>query len=498
MSEEVLEQPRTTQLPYSFAKQQGVVVSNLMDEAVELSYIERTSLDTINECRRYLDGPLMLKKITDEDFGLLLVTAFDHEAGGAQQIMDDLGGELDLIKITEELPQIEDLLEADNDAPVIKLINVLLSEAIKVEASDIHIESFEQDLVIRIRVDGVLRELLRPPRKLAPFLISRIKIMAKLDIAEKRTPQDGRIALKIGGRAVDARVSSLPSKHGERIVLRLLDKQAGRLDLISLGMPASSFFEINDVINKPHGILLVTGPTGSGKTTSLYAMLSQLNDQTRNILTIEDPIEYDLDGIGQTQVNTKADLSFATGLRAILRQDPDVVMVGEIRDLETAQIAVQASLTGHLVIATLHTNTAIGAVTRLTDMKVEPFLFASSLLGVLAQRLVRRLCDDCKTPYEATDSDKRKLHIKPEETLTLFHAGGCNKCNNSGYQGRTGIYEVLVVDETLREMINNGNSESQMLKYMRKHSPSMRSCGYTLVKEGSTTLEEVLRVTSED
>jgi general secretion pathway protein E len=322
--------------------------------------------------------------------------------------------------------------------------------------------------------------------------------MAKLDIAEKRIPQDGRIALRVGGRPVDIRVSSLPSKHGERIVLRLLDKQTGRLDLSALGMPAPLLEQITELLKKPHGILLVTGPTGSGKTTTLYAGLSVLNDETRNILTVEDPIEYDIDGIGQTQVNTKTDMSFAKGLRAILRQDPDVVMVGEIRDTETAQIAVQSSLTGHLVLSTLHTNTAIGAISRLIDMKVEPFLFASSLLGVLAQRLVRKLCPHCKKEHDASTADIEKMQLSDTKVNSLWQAVGCNHCNQTGYIGRTGIYELVVVDEMIREMIHNQTAEPEIAKYVRQQTQSMREYGYSLVLDGVTTLEEVLRVTRED
>jgi len=493
-----MKQTTRTQLPFGFAKQHGVVVSGELTKGLELSCLESLSVVAITETRRYLGVALKLKFVSDDEFDLLLMAAFDRDAGEAQQVMDDLGGELDLFQLAEELPQIEDLLETENDAPIIKLINALLSEAVKMQASDIHIEPFEQDLVVRVRVDGVLRELLRPQRKLAPLLVSRLKVMAKLDIAEKRIPQDGRIALKIGGRAVDIRVSSLPSKHGERIVLRLLDKQAGRLDLTSLGMPDDLLRDLKVLLNKPHGILLVTGPTGSGKTTTLYAGLSVLNNETRNILTVEDPIEYDIDGIGQTQVNTKADMSFSKGLRAILRQDPDVVMVGEIRDLETAQIAVQASLTGHLVLSTLHTNTAVGAISRLTDMKVEPFLFASSLLGVLAQRLVRKLCTHCKLESEATAIDKQRLLVNTDEDVFIWHAVGCTHCNHTGYSGRTGIYELLTVDEPLREMIHNAAGEPEIIKHIRHSTPSMRDYGYTLVKQGITTFEEVLRVTRED
>ncbi|MEE9343758.1 MAG: ATPase, T2SS/T4P/T4SS family, partial [Gammaproteobacteria bacterium] len=337
-------------------------------------------------------------------------------------------------------------------------------------------------------------EVLQPQRVLAPLLVSRIKVMAKLDIAEKRLPQDGRISLRVAGRAVDVRVSTLPSGHGERVVLRLLDKQAGRLDLEHLGMASETLRGVDEVITRPHGIILVTGPTGSGKTTTLYAGLERLNNKRRNIMTVEDPIEYYLDGIGQTQVNNKVQMSFAKGLRAILRQDPDIVMVGEIRDLETADISVQASLTGHLVLSTLHTNSAVGAVTRMRDMGVEPFLLSSSLIGVIAQRLVRVLCDACKEPYVASDSDCQVMGVDPQIPPTLYQATGCEECNQMGYKGRTGIYELVQVTDELRTMIHDGSSEMDMEVSARKHSPSMREDGWRRVLMGETTVEEVLRV----
>ncbi len=339
-----------------------------------------------------------IRKVDADTFDSMLQASYEGRSGSAMQ-MEGLDEDLDLFEVAQQLPEPSDLLESDDDAPIIRLINAVLTEAVKENASDIHIEPFENRLVVRFRVDGVLREVLQYRRAVAPLIVSRIKVMSKLDIAEKRLPQDGRISLRIAGRAVDVRVSTLPSGHGERVVMRLLDKQAGRLDLNHLGMASESQKTIDELIHKPHGIILVTGPTGSGKTTTLYAALERINDNSRNIMTVEDPIEYYIDGIGQTQVNTKVDMTFARGLRAILRQDPDVVMVGEIRDLETAEIAVQASLTGHLVLSTLHTNTAVGAVTRLRDMGVEPFLLSSSLIGVLAQRLVRVLCKHCKQPY---------------------------------------------------------------------------------------------------
>ncbi len=352
--------------------------------------------------------------------------------------------------------------------------------------------------MIRFRVDGILREVVQPKRELAALLVSRIKVMAKLDIAEKRIPQDGRISLRVGGREVDIRVSTLPSANGERVVLRLLDKQAGRLTLRHLGMNEQDRDHLEQAVKKPHGIILVTGPTGSGKTTTLYAALTTLNDRTRNILTVEDPIEYHLEGIGQTQVNTKVDMTFARGLRAILRQDPDVVMVGEIRDQETADMAVQASLTGHLVLSTLHTNSAIGAVTRLVDMGVEPFLISSSLLGVLAQRLVRVLCNDCKRAYIADAAECELLGVSPAEAPTLYHAEGCEQCRGLGYRGRTGIYELVLFDDTLRTMVHTRASEQDMLRHARVLGPSIREDGLRKVREGVTTIEEVLRVTREE
>jgi len=348
---------------------------------------------------------------------------------------------------------------------------------------------------VRFRVDGVLREVLQSRRAVAPLVVSRIKVMSKLDIAEKRLPQDGRISLRVAGRAVDVRVSTIPSGHGERVVLRLLDKQAGRLELGALGMDTAIQGLMDELIHKPHGILLVTGPTGSGKTTTLYASLERLNDNTRNILTVEDPIEYFIDGIGQTQVNTKVDMTFARGLRAILRQDPDVVMVGEIRDLETAQIAVQASLTGHLVLSTLHTNTAAGALTRLRDMGIEPFLLSSSLIGVLAQRLVRVLDPATREPYQAGERERLLLGVQEGEPApTLWRAGR----TGSGYKGRTGIYELVVVDDAMRTMIHDGASEQELERHARKLTPGIREDGIARALRGETTLEEVLRVTRED
>lgn len=483
-------------LPFAFARRHQVVLE-WEDLNTTLYFVEQPSPQVLLEIRRALGHSFMPKQLTKQEFENKLTESYQRDSSEARQLMEDIGADDDFFSLAEELPENEDLLESEDDAPIIKLINAMLGEAIKEGASDIHIETFEKVLSIRFRVDGVLREVLTPSRKLAPILVSRVKVMSKLDIAEKRVPQDGRISLRIGGRAVDVRVSTMPSSHGERIVMRLLDKNATRLDLHSLGMTAENHATFRRLIARPHGIILVTGPTGSGKSTTLYAGLQELNSTERNILTVEDPIEFDIDGIGQTQVNTKVDMTFARGLRAILRQDPDVVMVGEIRDLETAQIGVQASLTGHLVMSTLHTNTAIGAITRLRDMGIEPFLISSSLLGVLAQRLVRTLCKSCKMSYQADNEQKKLFNLQSPEELILYKAVGCEHCNNKGYRGRTGIHEMLVIDDTTQELIHGEAGEQVIEKAIRAKTPSIRDDGLAKVRQGLTTLEEVLRVTKE-
>ena len=482
-------------LPFSFAKRHGVLIRESTPEAADTVHRANASPLAIAEARRFAGLPLKLSRVSDEVFDSLLQASYEQ---GSHKAMEMVGGledeDFDLSQVAQELEP-SDLLESDDDAPIIRFINAILTEAVKDNASDVHIEPYENRLNVRFRVDGVLREVLKTRRALAPLVVSRIKVMSRLDIAEKRLPQDGRISLRIAGRAVDVRVSTIPSGHGERVVLRLLDKQAGRLDLTSLGMDPRSQSTMDELIHKPHGIILVTGPTGSGKTTTLYAALERINDNSRNIMTVEDPIEYFIDGIGQTQVNTKVDMTFARGLRAILRQDPDVVMVGEIRDLETAEIAVQASLTGHLVLSTLHTNTASGAVTRLRDMGVEPFLLSSSLIGVLAQRLVRVLDDETKLPYPAGEYECRILGADPAQPPTLYKAGNGP---NSGFSGRTGIYELIAVDDAMRTMIHDGVSEQELERHARTKTPSIRADGRRQVLEGHTTLEEVLRVTRED
>ncbi|MDD2058612.1 type II secretion system ATPase GspE [Pseudomonas sp. GD03860] len=484
------------QLPFGFARRFGVLLEGT---GAELKLFVRgdAPLAALAEVRRLSGRDVPVEVLGADAFATRLASCYRDGQSAAEQFAQGLDNELDLLTLADQVPQTADLLEQEGDAPIIRLINALLGEAVREKASDVHLEIFEQAMVVRMRVDGQLREVLRPKRELANLLVSRIKVMARLDIAEKRVPQDGRIALRLAGHEVDVRVSTLPSAHGERVVLRLLDKQAGRLDLQRLGMPDDTLARFRQTLGKPHGILLVTGPTGSGKTTSLYAALTSLNDQTRNILTVEDPIEYHLPGIGQTPVNPKVEMTFARGLRAILRQDPDVVMVGEIRDRETAEIAVQASLTGHLVLSTLHTNSAVGAVTRLVDMGVDAYLLCSSLVGVLAQRLLRTLCPRCKTAYVADAATCLRLGLGSEAAVQLFKANGCEHCQQ-GYRGRIGIYELVTMTPSLAALIHRGASEQALALEARTASRSLFQDGQRLVLTGSTSLDELLRVTQED
>ena len=481
---------------YGFSRRSGVLPGPVLGGRRTLYLRADADPMAVLEIRRRSAEPLKLETLSTEEFDRRLRESHERSSNEAMNLVEGLGEEGDLLSVAEALAEPEDLLEAEDDAPIIRLINALLTEAVRENASDIHIEPFESRLSVRLRVDGVLREVLNPPVALAPLIVSRVKVMARLDIAEKRLPQDGRISLRIAGRPVDVRVSTLPSGHGERVVLRLLDKQAGRLELRHLGMSEAQYVAMERVIGRPHGIVLVTGPTGSGKTTTLYAALMRLNDRSRNILTVEDPIEYYLDGIGQTQINTRIDMTFARGLRAILRQDPDVVMVGEIRDLETAEIAVQASLTGHLVLSTLHTNTAVGAVTRLRDMGIEPYLLSSSLIGVLAQRLVRVLDPATREAYSASEFECRALNADPASPPTLYRPK--QGFEATGFRGRTGIYELIAVDDRMRTMIHDGASEQELERHARTLSPSIRDDGRRRVLEGATTIEEVVRVTRED
>lgn len=486
-------------VPYAFAKASGVVVTDLSDASAKVAVRSGTQAGALAELRRSLGLPLRAHRVDDVEFDEILAAVYNGQEteAGAAALAGELAQDLDLSRLLQEIPRVEDLLESRDDAPVIRLINALLTQALREGASDIHIEPFETRSVVRLRIDGTLRDLIEPARALHAAIVSRVKIMAQLDIAEKRLPQDGRITLRVAGKPVDVRVSTIPTGHGERVVLRLLDKQAGRLDLTRLGMDDATLAHMDRLIREPHGIVLVTGPTGSGKTTTLYAALSRLDATALNIMTVEDPIEYDLDGISQTQVNTRIEMSFARALRTILRQDPDVVMIGEIRDLETAQIAVQASLTGHLVFATLHTNDAVSAVTRLVDMGVEPFLLASSLIGVGAQRLVRRLCMECRKPFAADAAQLRALGFAPAHG-TLYSAQGCSACKGSGYRGRTGIYELLTVDDDLRRLIHDRAAEQTLRAHVvSRGMRSLRDDGMRWAGQGVISLEEVVRVTRE-
>ena len=467
-------------LPYAFAKAHNVLLED-DGERLVLWAPETVSLPALSEVLRLYAVDRMEHEVAST-LGNRIAVAYAGSESSAATVIGEVESAVDLSRMMQELPAVEDLLEAANDAPIIRMLNALLTQAAKDGASDIHIEPYERSSAVRFRVDGTLREVVQPNKALHAALISRLKIMAELDIAEKRLPQDGRISLRIGGRAVDVRVSTLPSSHGERAVLRLLDKGESKFTLEGLGMDGDVLRRFDHLIQQPHGIVLVTGPTGSGKTTTLYASLGRVDTATTNVLTVEDPVEYELAGIGQTQVNPKIDLSFAKALRAILRQDPDVIMIGEIRDYETAQIAIQASLTGHLVLATLHTNDAPSAVTRLTDMGVEPFLLSSSLLGVLAQRLVRKLCPVCRRADEQGH----------------YHPVGCEACGHTGYKGRTGVYELMVADEPVRNLIHAQAAEAELTAAAQRGGMmSMREDGERLVSSGLTSAEEVVRVTRE-
>src|SRR6266404_6214856 len=438
-------------LSFPFAKRHGVLIRAIANGVADTVCRPGVTPQALAEVRRFIGVPLKLARVSVESFDSMLRVAYEAGSGAAMQMLEGLDDNTDLAHLAEDIPESSDLLESDDEAPIIRLINALLTQAVKENASDIHIEPYENRLVIRFRVDGVLREVLQTKRAVAPLVVSRIKVMSKLDIAERRLPQDGRISLRIAGRAVDVRVSTLPSGHGERVVLRLLDKQAGRIELTSLGMDPRTQNTMDEIIHKPHGIILVTGPTGSGKTTTLYASLERINDNTRNIMTVEDPIEYYIDGIGQTQVNTKVEMTFARGLRA---------------------------------------------VTRLRDMGIEPFLLSSSLIGVMAQRLVRVLNPSNREKLTAGEYERRLLNLDPNGSPVELYRPSSDPGN--GYRGRTGIYELIAVDDHMRTMIHDGSSEQDLERYARTASPGIRDDGRRKVMEGETTLEEVLRVTRED
>ena len=479
-------------LPYAFARRHGFLPTGEAEDRVEVAMRQGADPKALIELRRFLARPLALRTVDAPAFDRLLSEHYSSGTEAAADAAGSLGLGDDLGHLASALESADDLLDTSDDAPAIRLINGIIADAARQGVSDVHIEPYETGLVVRMRMDGVLRETLRMPPHVAPVVVSRVKVMARLDIAERRLPQDGRIGLTLGGKLIDVRVSTLPSRAGERVVLRILDKENAGIDLEMLGMTEAAEKLYRDSLAEPNGIVLVTGPTGSGKTTTLYAGLKLLNDGSRTILTVEDPVEYAVDGVGQTQINPQVGLSFATGLRAILRQDPDVVMVGEIRDRETADIAVQAALTGHLVLSTVHTNDSVGAITRLRDMKVESFLIASTVRAVIAQRLVRRLCPECRRPTEAASSLGAVLGFEPG--AVVYEAGSCAACGNSGYKGRIGLFEAVKVDDNIRRLINSGADEAAIAARAFRNAPTLAAAARALVREGVTSPEEAIRV----
>lgn len=475
-------------IPYAFARRFGVVLVGDRDGAVAVAFRQGSDPAALVEVKRVLARPIAIDLVSASDFDRLLSDHYALDADAAAMAGAVDAGDL----VGDGMPTAEDLLDSSDDAPAIRLINAIIAEAVRQGVSDIHIEPYETGLVVRLRADGVLREHLRMPPHVAPVIVSRIKVMARLDIAERRMPQDGRIGLTLGGKAVDVRVSTLPSRAGERVVLRILDKDAAGIDFDVLGLTGAAREVLTGALAEPNGIILVTGPTGSGKTTSLYACLKQLNDGKRNILTVEDPVEFAVEGVGQTQVNAKVGLTFANGLRAILRQDPDVVMVGEIRDRETADIAVQASLTGHLVLSTVHTNDAVGAITRLKDLKVEPFLLASTLRAVVAQRLVRKLCPDCREPVQADQKVAALLGI--DAGSVVWRPTGCDACGHTGYKGRVGVFEAVRIDDSIRRYIYDGGDEAMIARHAFLRAPTLAGAARAMVAAGLTTPEEAIRI----
>src|SRR5579884_2624374 len=487
-----IETSLSEKVPISFAKRYELLPFKRNGKAIQVAASNPLHLGALDDLRLLLGEPIEVVAVPSR----VVVSSINYVY--EQAIADMAEGE-SLSALAEELAEPEDLLDASDEAPMIRLVNSILFQAVQQRASDIHFEPFEKEIAVRYRIDGVLYNILSPPKRLQSSLISRIKIMAGMNIAEKRLPQDGRIGLKMGGREIDIRVSDVPTAHGERLVLRLLDKTSLLLNLEDIGLSPDGLATMDQLIQMAHGILLVTGPTGSGKTTTLYAALSKINSPDKNIITIEDPIEYQLKGIGQIQVNPKIQLTFANGLRSILRQDPDVIMVGEIRDTETAEIAIQASLTGHLVFSTLHTNDSAGAITRLLDMGIEPFLVSSSVVAIIAQRLVRQICPECRVSYRPTAEELGKLGLKQIGDRLFYRGKGCAHCINTGYRGRSGIYEILVLDDEIRNLILSKVDSSRIkAKAVSKGMVTLREDGARRIMTGMTTTEEVLRVTQEE
>ncbi len=488
-------------LPINYAKRCQLLPIGRSNGHVVVATADPGNVAALDDLRLLLRQPIKPFVAPATEIVDAINRVYDMVSGSASELMDDLDQErLDLIAVDLDEPR--DLLEADDEAPIIRLVNSLLFQAAKDRASDIHIEPFERELTVRFRIDGILYDIISPPKRFQPVIISRVKIMAGLNIAEKRLPQDGRIRIRLAGKDVDIRVSTVPTAHGERVVMRLLDKTTTVLHLEQLGLVGNKHDLVSKLIKQSHGIVLVTGPTGSGKTTTLYACLSKINTVDKNIITIEDPVEYQLHGIGQIQVNPKIELTFASGLRSILRQDPDVIMVGGIRDSETAEIAIQAALTGHLVFSTLHTNDSFGAMTRLLDMGIEPFLVSSSVIAVMAQRLVRRVCPHCREPYQPSREEIEDLGIPAHEIMghTLYKAGpGCDECKRTGYKGRTGIHELLVVDDEIRNLVMKSADAAAIRRAATAQGMNtLRGDGAEKILQGQTTIEEILRVTQED
>ncbi len=484
-----------TRLTYGFANQNGAILEATVDGPV-IRHRADTSLEALLEAQRAAGALVRFEMVSTEAFEVALGTIYRDSASEAAEVA--AAADDDLQSLAESAASVDDLLDQNDSAPVVRLINALLLEAVKEGASDIHVEMEERRLVVRFRIDGILREVIQPKRALAPLLVSRLKVMGKLDIAEKRLPQDGRVSLRVGGYELDVRLSTIPSQYGERVVMRLLNRGQTRMGLGYLGMSERDLRTFERILARPDGLLLVTGPTGSGKTTTLYAALDRLNDRSRNIMTVEDPIEYAMDGVGQMQVDARTELTFARGLRAILRQDPDIIMVGEIRDGETARIAVESAMTGHLVLSTLHTNTAIGAVGRLVDMGVERFLMAPMLRGLVAQRLVRQLCPGCAVTHHVTDPEAALLSGALAAGEAVRRAEGCDACGGQGYRGRLPIYEVIEANAELERLIHDGAAEAVLVREARARGPGILQDGADKLRAGLTTIEEVVRAVRVD
>ena len=497
ITEEDIDKDLVSSVPITFLKRHIILPFSRGKDIVKVAISDPINLKPIDDLKVFLNSDMEL--FLTESITILnaINMAYETHKEAAEQVIEDMGDESLHVGLDEPI----DLIDAVDEAPIIKLINSLMFRSVKDRASDIHFEPFERDIIVRFRVDGVLHNILTLPKRFQPSITSRIKIMASLNIAEKRLPQDGRIGLKIAGKEIDIRVSLIPTSFGERVVLRLLDKSGYMLRLTDIGLSLEAQAVLQRLIRLSHGIVLVTGPTGSGKTTTLYASLTEINSPGKNIITIEDPVEYQIKGIGQVQVNPKIELTFGKGLRSILRQDPDVIMIGEVRDLETAEIAIQASLTGHLVFSTLHTNDSAGAITRLIDMGIEPFLVSSSVVAIIAQRLIRNLCPHCKKEHTPALPELKELGLDPSqaEDFTIYLPVGCDKCLQTGYRGRTGIYELLLINDELRNFIlQNVNSQVIKNKAIECGMKTLRVDGAAKVLAGVTSIEEVLRVTQED